>query len=44
MLSKEILKYVGDGDLHIKMIEIEYSTSVREIITLEFMLNNPYEE
>lgn len=43
-LSKDLLMYVADGDLHTKLNSIEYSTNLREIVTLGYMLENPSEE
>ncbi|GKU81237.1 hypothetical protein [Niallia sp. NCCP-28] len=37
-MSKELLKAVSDGDLHIKLEGVEHSTSLREIITVGQML------
>jgi hypothetical protein len=42
-ISKEILSYVADGDTHIKLDNVEYSTDLREIITIGYMLEHPHE-
>jgi hypothetical protein len=41
MISEELLPYIGDGDLHTKLDNIEYSTSLREVVTVEYMLKHP---
>lgn len=40
MISKELLDYVSDGDLHTKLNEVEYSTNLREIVTVGQMIKN----
>jgi hypothetical protein len=42
-ISKELLPYVADGDAHTKLDSIEYSTSLREIVTVGYMIENPTE-
>jgi hypothetical protein len=37
-ISKELLNHVADGDLHIQLDGVEYSTGLREIITVGYML------
>jgi hypothetical protein len=43
MISKELIDYVADGDFHSKIDGVEYSTNLREIVTVEYMLDNPVE-
>jgi hypothetical protein len=43
MISKELMDYVADGDFHIKIDDVEYSTNLREIITVGYMLAHPVE-
>ncbi len=38
-INEALLDYVSDGDIHTKLEGIEYSTSWREIITVEDMVN-----
>jgi hypothetical protein len=38
ILSNELLKYVFDGDLHIKLENIKYSTNLRETVTVGYMM------
>lgn len=38
MISKELLDYVADGDLHTKLSGVEFSTNLREIVTVEYMM------
>ncbi|RBP89362.1 hypothetical protein DFO70_1119 [Cytobacillus firmus] len=40
-VSKELLKYVADGDEHLKLSNVKHSTSLREIVTVEDMIENP---
>ncbi|WP_256815594.1 hypothetical protein [Cytobacillus sp. Bac17] len=40
-MSKEVMSHVSDGDWHTKLENIKYSTSLREIVTVQFMLDNP---
>jgi hypothetical protein len=37
-ISKELLKYIADADLHIKLESVDYSTSLREIVTVGYMI------
>jgi hypothetical protein len=37
-ISKALLSHVSDGDLHIKMDGVDYSTNLREIVTVEYMV------
>lgn len=39
-ISKEILNYVADADLHTKLSSVEHSTNLREIVTVGYMLEN----
>lgn len=38
--SHELLVHVADADLHTKMSGVEYSTDLREIVTVGYMLEN----
>lgn len=38
--SKALLTHVSDGDLHLRMKDIPYSTNLREIITVEYMMEH----
>lgn len=38
MISNELLDYVTDGDLHAKLAGVEYSTDLREIVTVGQMI------
>jgi hypothetical protein len=38
MLSKDLLEYVADGDLHTKLNSVEYSTNLREVVTVGYMM------
>lgn len=42
-ISKELLSYVVDGDLHIKLESVAYSTDLREIVTVGYMVEHPQE-
>lgn len=42
-ISKEIINYVADGDLHTVMSDVDYSTNIREIVTVGYMIDNPAE-
>ncbi|WP_456273595.1 hypothetical protein [Bacillus sp. AK031] len=42
-ISTEIINYIADGDLHSKMKDVEHSTSLREIVTVAYMIENPAE-
>lgn len=37
-ISKALLAHVSDGDLHTTMNGIQYSTNLREIVTIGYML------
>jgi hypothetical protein len=37
-ISKELLIRVMDADLHTKLVSVEYSTSLREIVTIGYMM------
>jgi hypothetical protein len=37
-MSKEVLLHVADADLHTKLVAVEYSTSIREVVTVGQML------
>jgi hypothetical protein len=39
-ISKELLNYVVDGDLHTKIDGVEFSTNLREIVTVGYMLEH----
>ncbi|MEW4325890.1 hypothetical protein Q0N12_04350 [Rossellomorea marisflavi] len=43
MISNSLIVHVADADFHTKMEGVEYSTDIREIVTLEYMLDNPVE-
>lgn len=36
--TKELLELVTDGDLHTKLEGVEYSTSIREVVTIGQMI------
>lgn len=36
-ISKELLNYVADGDLHTRLDSVDHSTNLREIITVGYM-------
>lgn len=38
IISKELLKYVADADYSTKLNYIEFSTNLREIVTVGYML------
>ncbi|MEI3596874.1 MULTISPECIES: hypothetical protein [unclassified Oceanobacillus] len=40
MFSNELLDYVADGDLHAKLSTVEYSTDLREIVTVGQMIKH----
>jgi hypothetical protein len=42
-VSKELLNYVADGDEHLKLSNVKHSTSLREIVTVGDMIENPLE-
>lgn len=37
-ISKELLPYVVDADLHTKLESVEYSTNLRDIVTVGYMM------
>jgi hypothetical protein len=39
--SKELLDKVSDGDKHTKLVAVQYSTSIREVVTVGYMIENP---
>jgi hypothetical protein len=39
--SKELIDYVADGDRHARLAAVEYSTSIREVVTVGYMIDNP---
>jgi hypothetical protein len=39
--SKELLDKVTDGDEHTRLVAVEYSTSIREVVTVGYMIENP---
>ena len=39
-ISKELLNYIGDGDLHTRLVNVEHSTNLREIVTVEYMIEH----
>ncbi|WP_158587573.1 hypothetical protein [Neobacillus notoginsengisoli] len=39
-ISKELINYVGDGDLHARLASVEHSTNLREIVTVGYMIDN----
>jgi hypothetical protein len=41
LINKVLLNLVSDADLHTKYETIEYSTSLREIITVGYMMDHP---
>ena len=38
-ISKNLIDYVVDADLSTKLENVEYSTNLREIVTVEYMIN-----
>lgn len=42
-ISKDLLSYVVDGDLHTTLDVVEHSTNLREIVTVGYMMDNPQE-
>jgi hypothetical protein len=42
-ISKEIISYINDGDYHTVLEGVEYSTNLREIVTVGYMMENPQE-
>ncbi|WP_430482776.1 hypothetical protein [Rossellomorea marisflavi] len=43
MISNSLIVHVADADFHTKIEGVEYSTDIREIVTVEYMLDNPVE-
>ncbi|WP_158738657.1 hypothetical protein [Alteribacillus sp. YIM 98480] len=43
-ISYELLDYVGDADLHTKLKDVEYSTDLREVVTVGFMMEKENEK
>lgn len=41
MFTITLIDYIADGDFHLKMECVDFSTSIREIVTVEYMMNNP---
>ena len=39
-ISKELLDYVVDGDLHTILNGVEHSTNLREIVTIAYMIEH----
>lgn len=39
-ICKVLLNYVADADLHTKLSSVDYSTNVREIVTVGYMIEN----
>ena len=39
-ISKDLLDYVVDGDLQTVLNSVEYSTSLREIVTIAYMIEH----
>lgn len=42
-ISKELINHIADGDLHTVMSDVEFSTNLREIVTVGYMIDNPAE-
>lgn len=40
-ISKELINHIADGDLHAVMSDVEFSTNLREIVTVGYMIDNP---
>jgi hypothetical protein len=38
--SKELLDGVSDGDLHTTLVAVDYSTSLREVVTVGYMMDH----
>lgn len=43
-ISKEILAYVADGDFHMVLNNVEYSTNPRDIVTVGYMMEHIVQE
>jgi len=39
-ITIELLKHINDGDFHTKISNVEYSTNLREIVTIGYMLEH----
>lgn len=39
-ISKELLDYVADADNHTILVDVPYSTSLREIVTIDYMIKS----
>ena len=39
-ISKDLLGYVVDGDLHTILNGVEHSTNLREIVTIAYMIEH----
>jgi hypothetical protein len=39
-ISKDLLNYVSDGDLNIVMENVAYSTNLREVVTIGYMIDH----
>lgn len=37
-MTQSLLQYISDGDLSTKLESVEYSTNLRSIITVEYMM------
>lgn len=40
-ISHDLLEYVVDADLSTKLEAVEYSTNLREIVTVGYMVDHP---
>lgn len=38
-ISKDLLPYVADGDFHTKLDSVEFSTNLRSIVTIGYMVD-----
>lgn len=43
-ISEELLIYISDADLQTKNEDIKFSTSIREIVTVEYMMEHHLKE
>lgn len=39
-ISKELLDHVADADLHLKLSNIDFSTDLREVVTVAHMIEH----
>jgi hypothetical protein len=39
-ISRDLLNYVVDGDLHTKLNMVDYSTNLREVVTIGYMIDH----